>query len=59
MRVITFKIDEDMLYMLDHLCVRLRKSRSEVIREALKVYINHLMSREVRRFNVKEVVRLG
>ena len=58
MRTITFKLDEDTLYMLDHLCVRLRKSRSEIIREALKMYINHIMSREARKFNVKEVVRL-
>ena len=57
-RVITFKIDEDTLYVLDHLCIRLRRSRSEVIREALKVYMNHIMSGEVRKFRVKEVVRL-
>jgi predicted transcriptional regulator len=57
-RVITFKLDEDTLYMLDHLCIRLRKSRSQIIREALKEYINHVMSGEGRKFRVKEVVRL-
>ena len=36
MRIICFKIREDELEKLDRLAVRLKKTRSEVIREAIR-----------------------
>ena len=40
MRVVTFKADERLLRELDAYCIRHRKSRSEVIRTALKEYLD-------------------
>ncbi|QGA54543.1 ribbon-helix-helix protein, CopG family [Sulfolobus sp. E5-1-F] len=39
MRVVTFKVDEELLTKLDLYCVNNRKERSEVIREAIKFYL--------------------
>ena len=39
MRVITFKIERDMLEVMDSICIKLKKSRSEFIRDAIDYYI--------------------
>ncbi|BDB96997.1 ribbon-helix-helix protein, CopG family [Saccharolobus caldissimus] len=39
LRVITFKVEEDLLTKLDLYCVNNRKLRSEVIREAIELYL--------------------
>lgn len=39
MRVITFKIDEHLLEMLDQLATLEKKNRSTIIREALEDYV--------------------
>jgi len=42
MRVITFKLDEETLEELDKLAMRKGKTRSELIRRAIEMYIaNH------------------
>jgi len=40
MRVITFKVDEDLLFKLDVRAQQLRMSRSELIRALIKAYLN-------------------
>ena len=54
MKVVTFKADERLLRELDAYCIRHRKPRSEVIREALKEYLE---KRRNSGFRVK-VIRL-
>ncbi|MGC9106497.1 MAG: ribbon-helix-helix protein, CopG family [Thermoprotei archaeon] len=39
MRVITFKVDEDLLRKLDIYAINRRLSRSDVIREAIERYL--------------------
>ncbi|AAY80724.1 ribbon-helix-helix protein, CopG family [Sulfolobus acidocaldarius] len=39
MRVITFKVDEDLLQELDLYAINSKSSRSEIIREALIRYL--------------------
>ncbi|ADB87175.1 ribbon-helix-helix protein, CopG family [Saccharolobus islandicus] len=39
MRIVTFKIDEQLLQQLDLYCINNAKERSEVIREAIKLYL--------------------
>ncbi|QXJ27098.1 Transcriptional regulator, RHH [Saccharolobus shibatae B12] len=39
LRVITFKVEEELLVKLDLYCINNRKIRSEVIREAIKFYL--------------------
>ncbi|MCE4625047.1 MAG: ribbon-helix-helix protein, CopG family [Desulfurococcales archaeon] len=39
MRVVSFKVDEDLLEMLEELARRKRTSKSELIRAALRAYI--------------------
>ena len=39
MRVVTFKVDEELLKQLDLYCVNNAKERSEVIRTAIKFYL--------------------
>nr|WP_020936644.1 ribbon-helix-helix protein, CopG family [Saccharolobus solfataricus]CDF66446.1 CopG family transcriptional regulator [Saccharolobus solfataricus P2] len=39
MRVVTFKLDEELLRKLDLYCINNRKERSEVIREAIISYL--------------------
>lgn len=41
MRVVTFKIDEELLERLDSIAMRLGIPRSELIREALISFINN------------------
>jgi len=57
MRIICFKIREDELEKLDRLAVRLKKSRSSVIREAIKEFIKKNIS-SLEDINVREVVKL-
>jgi Ribbon-helix-helix protein, copG family. len=40
MRVVTFKVDEELLKQLDLYCVNNAKERSEVIRDAIKLYLS-------------------
>ncbi|WP_218260379.1 ribbon-helix-helix protein, CopG family [Saccharolobus shibatae] len=40
MRVITFKIDEELLTKLDLYCINNRLYRSEVIRDAIELYLS-------------------
>ncbi len=40
MRVVTFKLEEELLQKLDLYAVNARVTRSEVIREALKRYLS-------------------
>ena len=39
MRVVTFKIDEELLQKLDVYALNMRLSRSDVIREAIEFYL--------------------
>jgi Ribbon-helix-helix protein, copG family. len=56
-RVVTFKLDEETLYILDRLSITLGKSRSEVIREALMTYVG--LNTNHARFKVfNKVIRL-
>ena len=41
MRVVTFKIERDMLEIMDSICIKLKISRSEFIRDAIDYYITH------------------
>jgi len=38
-RVVTFKIDDDLLGEVDSLAKSLNKTRSEIVREAVRLYI--------------------
>ncbi|ARM76106.1 ribbon-helix-helix protein, CopG family [Acidianus manzaensis] len=49
MRVITFKVNEELLQQLDLYCLNNRKERSEVIREAIRLYLNHRKGRVYRK----------
>jgi metal-responsive CopG/Arc/MetJ family transcriptional regulator len=40
MRVVTFKMEEDLLEQLDLYCINNAKERSEVIREAIRFYLS-------------------
>ena len=41
LRVITFKIDEELLEELDQYCREVRVHRSEIIRRAIRYYLYH------------------
>ena len=41
MRVVTFKVDEELLKVLDLYCVNNKLHRSEVIRDAIKLYLSN------------------
>ncbi len=44
--VLTFKVEEELYELLTSLAIKLRKTKSEVIREAIKTYLsinNHLL----------------
>nr|WP_012548827.1 ribbon-helix-helix protein, CopG family [Acidianus hospitalis]ACI15719.1 putative CopG [Acidianus hospitalis W1] len=41
MRVVTFKLDEELLRKLDLYCANNRLVRSEVIRDAIEFYLNN------------------
>jgi len=40
MRIVTFKVDEELLELLDLYCVNNKLHRSEVIRDAIKLYLS-------------------
>ncbi|ACP50060.1 conserved hypothetical protein (plasmid) [Sulfolobus islandicus Y.N.15.51] len=40
MRVVTFKLEEELLQQLDLYCINNAKERSEVIRTAIKFYLS-------------------
>ncbi|BBG24126.1 ribbon-helix-helix protein, CopG family [Sulfuracidifex tepidarius] len=40
MRVITFKVDEELLQKLDLYCINNNLDRSEAIRDAIKLYLS-------------------
>ena len=42
MRVVTFKIDEDLLQKLDVYALNMKLSRSDVIREAIEFYLKRI-----------------
>ena len=44
-RIVTFKIEPQTLLMIDKTAIALGKTRSEIIREALKSYIKQLNGR--------------
>jgi Ribbon-helix-helix protein, copG family. len=41
MRIVTFKVDEELLELLDLYCVNNKLHRSEVIRDAIKLYLSN------------------
>jgi len=41
MRVVTFKIERDLLELVDTLSIQMRMNRSELIRYMIKHYIDH------------------
>ncbi len=41
MRVVTFKIEKDMLELVDTLSIQLKMNRSEMIRYMIQYYIDH------------------
>ncbi len=47
MRVITIKIEEDLLELLDAYAIRHRQYRSEAIREAIEFFIREKMKESV------------
>nr|WP_176705372.1 ribbon-helix-helix protein, CopG family [Sulfolobus sp. NOB8H2] len=40
MRVVTFKVDEELLTKLDLYCINNKLDRSEAIRDAIKLYLS-------------------
>jgi len=46
MRVVTFKVEEELLKKLDLYAVNVRLSRSEVIREAIRVFLTQSVIQE-------------
>ncbi len=40
MRIVTFKVDEELLKVLDLYCVNNKLHRSEVIRDAIRLYLS-------------------
>ena len=55
MRVVSFKLDDELLQQLDLYCVNNKTVRSEAIREAIKLYLKYKSKGRVYRKNsVKE-----
>ena len=60
MRVVTFKLDEELLRKLDLYCANNRLVRSEVIREAIKFYLSSCIyprGRVYRKNSIEENLR--
>jgi metal-responsive CopG/Arc/MetJ family transcriptional regulator len=57
MRVVTFKIEEELLQQLDLYCVNNAKERSEVIRTAIKFYLLCRKGRVYRKNSIEENLR--
>jgi len=48
MRVVTFKIDEELLERFDRVVISRGLSRSEVIRELIKAYLESIKGKDIR-----------
>jgi len=46
MRIVTFKLEEELLQQLDLYCINNKLVRSSVIREAIKLYLSNYKSIE-------------
>jgi len=57
MRVVTFKVDEELLQLLDLYCINNAKERSEVIRTAIKFYLLCRKGRVYRLNSIEENLR--
>jgi metal-responsive CopG/Arc/MetJ family transcriptional regulator len=60
MRIVTFKLEEELLQQLDLYCANNRLVRSEVIREAIKFYLSSCMyprGRVYRKNSIEENLR--
>ena len=55
MRVVTFKVNEELLTKLDLHCLNSRRARSEVIREAIEFYLSQQKTGRVYRKSAKAV----
>lgn len=56
MRVVTFKVDEELLEKLDLFCINNRLFRSEVIRKAIKLYLSMSTKKNSRDLHLKKVL---
>jgi predicted transcriptional regulator len=56
LRIVSFKIDKDTLERLDRYALRVGKSRSQIIREAVNEFINKRYPRS--KYVITEVGRL-
>jgi len=54
-RIITFKVDEVLLEEVDRIAKVFKKSRSEIIRNALHTYLKYLKSVKKDNVNIKEI----
>jgi metal-responsive CopG/Arc/MetJ family transcriptional regulator len=56
MRVVTFKLEEELLQQLDLYCINNKQVRSEVIREAIEFYLRsmHPKGRVYRKNSIEE-----
>jgi metal-responsive CopG/Arc/MetJ family transcriptional regulator len=57
MRVVTFKLDEELLRKLDLYCANNRLVRSEVIRDAIEFYLSCRKGRVYRKNSIEENLR--
>jgi metal-responsive CopG/Arc/MetJ family transcriptional regulator len=56
MRIVTFKLEEELLRQLDLYCINNKQVRSEVIREAIKLYLSfNLSSRKGRVYRLNSI----
>jgi len=51
MRIVTFKAEDSLIDLLNTIAIRHKKSRSQIIREALEMYISQL--KENRKYGVR------
>jgi len=58
MRVVTFKIEEDLLELLDRYAIRNNLYRSEAIREAIKWFVKQELKKEIVPVAKVEKIRL-
>ncbi|PVU76239.1 CopG family transcriptional regulator [Sulfolobus islandicus] len=54
MRIVTFKLEEELLQQLDLYCINNKLDRSSVIREAIKFYLSSRKGRVYRLNSIKE-----
>ncbi|BFI75444.1 ribbon-helix-helix domain-containing protein [Sulfurisphaera ohwakuensis] len=56
MRVVTFKIDEELLEMLDSICVKNKVERSVIIRQAISEFLaKHYFNENVPKAKVTKI----